>query len=198
MTTLVLKEFSWERMVAAVEDVRQRACRAARALQKAEIPYVVVGGNAVAAWVARVDREAVRNTKDVDFLVRRQDFERVVSELQAVGFIHQNVAGVDLFPDGPEGAARSAIHVLFAGEKVRPDYLLPAPGISECQSGPDFPVPTLEALVRMKLTSFRLKDQVHLLDLLEVGLIDETWCGRFPGQLGSRLRDLIERREREA
>lgn len=197
-TLMILKDFSWERMVAAVEDVRERACRAARALREAEIPHVVVGGNAVAAWVARVDREAVRNTKDVDLLVARQDFERVVAELQAVGFVHQNIAGVDLFLDGPEGSVRSAIHVLFAGEKVRPDYSLPAPEISESQPGPDFPVPTLDALVRMKLTSYRLKDQVHLLDLLEVGLIDAAWCDRLPPQLAARLRQLIETRDREA
>jgi hypothetical protein len=33
----------------------------------------MAGGNAVAAWVARVDRAAVRNTQDVDLLVRRKD-----------------------------------------------------------------------------------------------------------------------------
>ncbi len=195
---VALKEFSWERMVAAVEDVRQRACRATSALRQAGIPHVVVGGNAVAAWVARVDREAVRNTKDVDLLVRRRDFARVIAELQSIGFIHQNVAGVDLFLDGPQGSVRSAIHVLFAGEKVRPDYLLPTPEISESEAGPDFPVATLEALVRMKLTSFRLKDQVHLIDLLEVELIDESWCGRFPAQLSARLKQLIETRDRES
>lgn len=195
---VALKEFSWERMVAAVEDVRQRACRATSALRQAGIPHVVVGGNAVAAWVARVDREAVRNTKDVDLLVRRRDFARVIAELQSIGFIHQNVAGVDLFLDGPQGSVRSAIHVLFAGEKVRPDYLLPTPEISESEAGPNFPVPTLEALVRMKLTSFRLKDQVHLIDLLEVELIDESWCGRFPAQLSARLKQLIETRDQES
>jgi hypothetical protein len=198
MNPIILKDFSWERMVAAVEDVRERACRVARALQRAGISHVVVGGNAVAAWVARVDQEAVRNTKDVDLLIQRQDFARVIDELRGVGFVHQNIAGVDLFLDGPQGSVRSAIHVLFAGEKVRPDYLLPTPGIGECEPGPEFPVPTLEALVRMKLTSFRLKDQVHLMDLLEVGLIDETWGGRFPPELSARLAQLIETRQREA
>ena len=149
----------------------------------------------MAAWVVRVDREAVRNTKDVDMLVSRRDFERIIAELQAVGFIHQNIAGVDMFLDGPQGSVRSAIHVLFAGEKVRPDDLLPTPEISQCEAGPDFPVPTLEALVRMKLTSFRLKDQVHLVDLLEVGLIDSSWGDRFPASLASRLTQLIETRE---
>ncbi|MGD0516558.1 MAG: hypothetical protein ABSA26_03400 [Thermoguttaceae bacterium] len=197
MSTTPLKEFSWERMIAAVEDVRERACRAARVLSRAGIPYMIAGGNAVAAWVARVDQEAVRNTKDVDLLVRRKDFKRIAAELQSAGFIYQNVAGVDLFLDGPEGSVRSAIHILFSGEKVRPDYLLPAPEITESQPGPDFPVPTLDALVRMKLTSYRLKDQVHLLDLLEVSLINESWCERFPQLLSQRLKQLIEQRDRE-
>lgn len=198
MTAVRLKNFSWERMIAAVDAVRERACRAAAALNRARIQHVVIGGNAVAAWVVRVDVEAVRNTKDVDLLIRRRDFQRVVDVLQSVGFVHQNTAGVDLFLDGPEGSVRSAIHVVFAGEKVRPEYLLPAPDVTESEAGPDFSVPTLHALVQMKLTSFRLRDKVHLLDLLEVGLIDEAWCDRFPAPLGARLRELIQSRDREA
>src|SRR3954453_6031892 len=119
MPAIALKEFSWERMIAAVEDVRERACRATAALKQAGIAHVVIGGNAVAAWVARVDREAVRNTKDVDLLIRREDLTRVIDALQAVGFVHQYVSGIDLFLDGPEGSVRSAIHVVFAGEKIR-------------------------------------------------------------------------------
>ncbi len=193
-----LKDFSWDRMVAAVDAVRERARRAAAALDRAGIPYVVIGGNAVAAWVARVDVEAVRNTKDVDLLVRRGDFARVVAELESVGFVHQNVSGVDLFLDGPTGSVRSGIHIVFAGEKVRPEHPLAAPDVSESEAGPEFAVPTLEALVRMKLTSFRLTDRVHLLDLLEVGLVDASWCARFPPALGARLRELIDSRDREA
>src|SRR5262245_41179769 len=127
MSTVAPKDFSWERMIAAVEAVRERARRATGALQQAGIPHVVVVGHAVAAWVARVDKEAVRNTKDVDLLVRRQDFPRVVAVLQSAGFVHENIAGVDLFRDGPEGSVRSAVHIVFAGEKVRPDYVLPMP-----------------------------------------------------------------------
>jgi hypothetical protein len=151
----------------------------------------------VAAWVARADQEAVRNTKDVDLLVERDDFDRVIAELGTVGFIHRNVNGVDLFLDGPQGSVRSAIHVVFAGEKVRPDHLLPAPDVAECEPGPEFPVPTLDALVRMKLTAFRLKDQVHLMDLLEVGLIDATWLDRLPPPLATRLEQVIETRDRD-
>ena len=196
--TIVLNDFSWERMITAVEDVRGRASRAAGALRQAGIPHVVIGGHAVAAWVARVDIEAIRNTKDVHVLLRREDFARVVGALESAGFRHQSVGGLDLFLDGPEGSVRSAVHVVFAGEMTRPEHLLPAPDVTESEAGPDFPVPTLAALVRMKLTSFRLKDKVHLMDLLGVGLIDETWCERLPAGLGTRLREVIETREREA
>ena len=198
MTTLALKDFSWERMIAAVEDVRERACRATAALKQAGIAHVVIGGNAVAAWVARVDKEAVRNTKDVDLLIRRQDLPQVTDALQAVGFVHQYVNGIDLFLDGPQGSVRSAIHVVFAGEKVPADDLTPTPEITESEAGPEFPVPTLAALVRMKLTSFRLKDRVHLLDMLEVGLIDETWYAGLPPQLAARLKEVIDSRNEEA
>ncbi len=197
MSGVILNDFSWERMIAAVEDVRERACRATSALKAAGIPHVIVGGHAVAAWVARVDREAVRNTKDVDLLVRRLDLPSVINALESVGFVHQNVAGIDMFLDGPEGSVRSAIHVVFASEKVRSDYVAAMPEVTESEPGPDFPVPTLDALVRMKLTSFRIKDKVHLMDLLDVGLIDQAWRDRLPAELATRLETLIEERERE-
>ena len=197
MITARLLDFSWERMIAAVDAVRERARRITAALDQAGIKHAVIGGNAIAAWVARVDVEAVRNTKDVDLLVRREDFERVVEVAQSVGFVHQNVAGVDVFLDGPQGSVRSAIHVVFAREKVRADYLLPAPDVTESEAGPEFTIAALDALVRMKLTSFHLKDKVHLLDLLDVGLIDENWRDRLPPELGARLQEFIESSELE-
>ena len=157
-----------------------------------------MGGHAVASWVARVDREAVRNTKDVALLVCREDFPEIVRVLESIGFVHQIVSGIDLFLDGPEGSVRSAVRIVFAGEKVRTDYPLPMPEITEAEPGPDFPVPTLDALVRMKLTSFRLKDQVHLLDLLGVGLIDESWYARVAPELAPRLKEIVARRDQEA
>jgi hypothetical protein len=53
----------------------------------------------------------------------------------------------------------------------------------------------LESLVRMKLNSFRLKDRVHLLDMIQVGLIDRTWVAKFPAILGARLAELLENPE---
>ena len=180
-----------ERMVRAVEKVRERLSRAAKALEKGGIAYAVVGGNAVAAWVARVDEAAVRNTQDVHILIRRADVDAATVALGQVGFVRRHVRGIDLFLDGPKAKARDAVHVVFAGEKVRPEYTYPAPDTSESEPVGPFRVVSLEALVRMKLTSYRLKDRVHLLDLLEVGLIDSSWVSRLPPELSSRLQELI-------
>ena len=50
---------------------------------------------------------------------------------------------------------------------------------------------SLESLVRMKLSSYRRKDQVHLLDMLGIGLIDATCPSRYPPELAARLQHLI-------
>ena len=192
----VLGEVSLERMVRAVEKVRLRLLRAATALEQAKIPYAVVGGNAVAAWVARVDESAVRNTQDVDILLRRGDLETAKNALAAAGFVYRHVKGVDMFLDGPEAKARDAVHVVFSGEKVRPEYLLPVPDVTDAEQTPEFRLLNLEPLVRMKLTSFRRKDQVHVLDLAEVGLVDESWVNRYPPELSERLRELLDSPDR--
>ncbi len=187
-----LKPFSWDRMIEAVEAVRERALRATAALKQAGIPYAVVGGNAVAAWVARVDKAAVRNTQDVDILVRRIDFDSVKSALEAVGFTHHELMGVDCFIDGPDGSPRDAVHLLYAAEKVRPEYAEPTADVDKVEPAEGFDVVPLEALVRMKLNSFRRKDQVHLQDMLNVGLIDATWTVRLLPQQAERLQQLID------
>ena len=75
MAVTTYSPVSWERMSNAVEKVQQRWLRAASALEKTGIHYAVAGGNAVAAWVSRVDEAAVRNTQDVDIILRRADLE---------------------------------------------------------------------------------------------------------------------------
>jgi hypothetical protein len=179
-------------MVRAVEKVRERLLRSTAALEKAGIPYAVAGGNAVAVWVTRVDEAAVRNTRDVDILIRRGDLEAVKAALQGAGFFYRHSAGVDLFLDGPNAKARDAVHVVFASEKVRPHEPLPNPDVSESEWAESFRVLTLPALVRIKLTAFRDKDRTHVRDLLEVGLLDATWVPRLPPELAARLQLLID------
>jgi len=179
-------------MVRAVERVRERLLRATAALEKAGVPYAVVGGNAVAAWVSRVDEAAVRNTQDVDILIRRADLPAATAALTPAGFVFRHVAGMNMFLDGPGAKARDAVHMIFAAERVRPEDPAPAPDISETEPNPPFRVLSLEALVRMKLTAHRDKDRTHLRDMIDVGLIDATWPQRYPPELAARLQHLLD------
>jgi hypothetical protein len=181
-----------DRMVQAVEAVRNRLRRATAALEQAGVAYAVVGGNAVAAWVASVDPAAVRNTQDVDILLRRADLDAATAALAAAGFVRQEVWGVEMFLDGPQAKPRDAVHVLLAGEKVRGGDALPAPDVAEAAAAGGFRVVNLDALVRMKLTAFRDKDRTHLRDLLGIGLIDASWVGRLPADLAARLQQLLD------
>jgi len=187
--------FSLDRVINAVEKVRQRLLRAAAALQAAKVPYAVAGGNAVALWVSRVDEAAVRNTQDVDVLLRRDDLDKARESMEAAGFVYRRSAGIDIFLDGPNAKARDAVHILFANEKVRPHELLANPDVTESEQAERFRVLSLEALVRIKLTAFRDKDRVHLRDLIGVGLIDASWPARFPSELATRLQSLLDNPE---
>ncbi len=189
---MTLGPVSTERMVQAVERVRQRLLRVAAALEQAGLRYAVAGGHAVAAWVSRVDAAAVRNTRDVDILVARHDLPAIAAALSAAGFVHRHVAGLDLFLDGPDGSPREAVHVVPAGEWVRPEHPLAAPDLTEAEDTGEFRLVTLDALVRMKLNAYRDKDRVHLRDLSEVGLIDHSWLERVPPELVDRLRAVLD------
>ena len=192
MTELRVDEELLDRMVRAVEKVRERMLRAARALEEAKIPYAVIGGNAVASWVARVDEAAVRNTQDVDVLLRRSDLEAAKAALSSAGFVYRHVKGIDMFLDGPRAKARDAVHIIFAGERVRSADVAPAPDVTETDVATSFRVVALEPLVRMKLTSFRDKDRMHVRDMIDVGLVDESWLPRLPAEMSLRLKELLE------
>jgi hypothetical protein len=192
---LSLGPFSFDRVVEAVEAVHQRLLRAAGALDAAGVPYAVIGGNAVAVWVGRVDRAAVRNTQDVDILLRRDDLESAATALTAAGFLSRQVKGIDMFLDGPGAKVRDAVHVIFANEKVSPEDACPSPDVAESEPADSYRVIALPALIRMKLTSFRTKDRMHLLDMIDVGLIDESTVGTVPPELAPRLQELIDNPE---
>ncbi len=86
--------------------------------------------------------------------------------------------------DAKEPKARSAVHMVFA-EAV--------PGFSE---------PTITAegillapvsdLLRMKLTSFRLRDKTHVIDMDSVGLITPEIEAALPDSLRRRLEQVRE------
>src|ERR1700728_1972121 len=116
MADPIVEPIGWERALMAAEKVKERLRRATRALDAAGVPYAVVGGNAVAEWVARVDEDAVRSTPDADILIRRPDFPAARACLESVGFIHHELLNIDRFIDGPQGKPSGRIHLLYSGE----------------------------------------------------------------------------------
>ena len=93
--------------------------------------------------------------------------------------------------DPDEPSVRARIHLVWAQQKVRSEYSVPAPSVDESVRDPQgFNVIDLPALVRMKLTSFRDIDRVHIADMLSVGLIDETVRQGLPEELEQRLSEM--------
>lgn len=176
----------------AVEKIQQRLEKTVATLTTAGIPYAIIGGNAVRAWVAQADEAAVRTTRDVDILIRRDDLPRMQAAMTDAGFIYRHVKGIDMFLEGADAKARDAVHVCFAAENVHPDHPTSAPDVTETVQIQSYNTLNLEALVRMKLNSFRDKDRMHLRDMIDVELIDGTWPSRYPTELARRLQQLID------
>jgi hypothetical protein len=144
----------------AVDQIIDVASRFTAVLEKAGIPVRVVGGLAAYLHVHQVDPPSARLTRDVDVAIDRDQLEAIRAVVEPHGFVYRHAAGVDMFLVAENPNARSGVHLVFVGEKVRPEHLEPVPGSAPVRD-----------LVRMKLTSFRLKDKVHIQDLDGVGLI---------------------------
>ena len=148
------------------------------------IPYETIGGMAVAAHIEQVDRDQIMLTRDVDIMIDRSDLERV----QEAAPRH----GLDMLLYGDEKKAIRGVHLLFSGEKVKPDQA-PNPRLAPeritVHGGEVSVIPVID-LVRMKLNSYRDKDRVHVRGMDAVGLITPEVERALPAELGSRLQHI--------
>ncbi len=182
----------WNQHLMALDDVTRRMERICAALKEASVPYALVGGQAVATWVATREPAAVRTTKDVDILLRREDLPQARAAALKVEMDYFEVMGVGMFLDRKDPNPRHAVHLVWAGEKVRANYDLPSPTIDQRQSlAGDIQVVSLAGLVLMKLISYRDQDRVHLRDMIDVGLIGRDLLEGLPGELAARLDGLL-------
>lgn len=185
-------ELSFEKAWRAVEKVQQRLLRAVKALDAAGVPFAVVGGNAVAVWVGSVDEGAVRNTKDVDILLERENLQAASEAMASADFIPEEVNGVSMFLDKYDPMPSRGVHVLFAGEKLRPYDPHPVPVIGNIKrSAEGVPAVGLIELLILKLQAWRRIDQVHIADLVKVGLVDNNTVSQVPADLRPRLQEIL-------
>jgi len=158
------------------------------ALTNAGVEYRVIGGMAVFFQVSARDADAARLTRDVDIAVDRADLDRIAKAAESFGFRHRHVAGIDMLVNAEAPKAKSAVHLVFIREKVRPTDLSPIPDFSApTKTVEGFLLAPVPDLVRMKLTSFRIKDKAHIIDMDTVGLITPEIEAGLPDVLRERL-----------
>jgi hypothetical protein len=182
----------WEAYTISLADLTDRLQRITRALEEDLVPYALVGGQAVALWVATREPAAVRTTKDVDLMIRRADLPRARAAALKARMDYLEVLGVGMFLDRNDPNPRHAVHLVWAGEKVRPEYEHPSPPVEDRQTlSPGYQAVSLAGLVLMKLQSNRDQDRVHLRDMIDVGLVDRGLMARLPPDLAARLAPLL-------
>ncbi|MEP7352774.1 MAG: hypothetical protein ABI824_06040 [Acidobacteriota bacterium] len=156
---------------AGVEKLFDIAKRFSSALEAVGLPFRVIGGFAVFLHIDPIDPLAARLTRDVDVAIDRRYLDRIRQAVEPHGFSYRHVAGVDMFLDAESKSARSAVHLVFVNEKVRPEYLEAIPASEPVRTKEGILIAPVKDLVLMKLTTFCLKDKVHIQDMDGVGLI---------------------------
>lgn len=158
-----------------LESLLSLADRVDHAFRQAGLDYRIVGGLATYLYVEESAPDAGRLTPDIDIIVCREDLDKIAAAVEPFGL--KATGDVLLQVAQP---TRRAVHLVFSEL-----------GAERIIRG--LRVAALMDLVRMKLTSFRLKDQVHIQDLDEAGLVtSEIEAGLTP-VLRQRLADVRAR-----
>lgn len=184
-----------------MKELKYKARAVSLALKKAKIPHAIIGGLAVAAHVGRVNESAERNTLDLDILLYRADLQAASKALEPLGYRYRRVMNLHAFmPKSGKPKFEDGVHIVWSDEKVRPDYPHAAPALDPhdlyvASNGVNYL--SLEELLRMKLTSFRLKDQVHIQDMLQQKLITRKIEHALPADLQARLEHVKKITENE-
>lgn len=176
-----------------VEQLFDLARRVEEAFSAAGVEYRVIGGLATYLYVEEAAPDAGRLTKDIDIAVRREDLDRIAQAVAPFGLEYRRAAGVNMLVQKEAPSARRAVHLIFTGEKVRPEYPEPAPEFGPGRKIRGVPVIALENLIRMKLTSYRAKDEAHLKDMDDAGLIKPELEARLSPILRERLAQMRAR-----
>ena len=163
------------------------------AFSSAGLEYRVIGGLATYLYVEESEPDAGRLTKDIDIVVQRQDLEKIAKAVEPFGLEYRRAGGVDMLVQAGNPSARRAVHLVFTGEKVREEYSEPAPEMGPYRRIKGIRLVGLPDLVRMKLTSFRARDEAHLKDLDDAKLITPEMEASLSPVLRERLARLRAR-----
>lgn len=156
-----------------VEQLFDRMHQLHRILSAAGIAYRIVGGLAVYLHVAERDLIQARLTPDVDAAIHRQDLLALLAAAQSADFA--------LAPQSDPPQSPIKLYFLDEMGKLALPPAITAAGI---------PIARVEDLLDTKLTTYRLKDKVHIQDLDNVGLITPEIESTLAPLLLARLREI--------
>lgn len=186
----------WKAYIMAMERLEARMELICRTLETRGIPFAIVGGQAVALWVATKDPAATRTTKEIDIAVERASLPAIRAAAREIGMKYEVVMGVGMLLEDADPHPRQGVHLVWAGEQVRPNDVNVVPPTAErVYLEPMRPVVPLANLVAMKLQANRRRDLVHLEDMIDVRLIDRQILDQLPPVLADRLRQLFDEQE---
>jgi hypothetical protein len=175
----------------AIQRVRDRQSEIVHTLSAAGIPFALSGSNATFVWIASIDESATRQYRNVEFIIEREDIDRVVARLTDLGLIADVQDFHILYRNEAIRHDRWADMAIFAGEPVA-GKSCSVPNLDRIELINGLPAIGLDRLVSFQLSRWLLDDQVDLRDLISVGLIDDAWIDRVPQHLSSRLSVLLE------
>lgn len=164
-------------------------------LEEAGVPHELVSWLAVSLHVENADSTHSSLTRDIDIMIRRGDMTRVVAIAEQHGFRFRHSAGLDMLLYGETNSDRDAVHLLFSGEKVKETQFEAHPNIRPVRAGlhgQEFLVIPVVDLVRMKLSSYRDKDRVHVRGMEAAGLITLEVEQTLGEELRARLKHIRE------
>ena len=156
------------------------------ALAAENIPHELIGGLAVLIHVEGADPTQTALTRDVDLMVRRSALERIKEAAAKNGFRFRHAAGVDMLLYGSTESAKNRVRLIFSGEEI------PIHPEKKVIHGREVWVVPVADLVRMKLSSYRDKDRVHIRSMDAAGLITREVERGLPDELHSRLQHVQE------
>lgn len=169
--------------------------RVVRTLQDSGAEYRIVGGISVFLHIAQVDPTHARLSRDIDISVKRDDLPRIAGAARRNGFEFkaERKRGQETFTlvDLDDPKPRADVHLILAGERAREDHPEPVPPLGEiCMTADGVKIAPLFDVVHMMLTSYRLKDRVHIQDLDSSGLINGSVEARLSPVLRRRLEEV--------
>jgi len=168
----------FEERLSRLNDIVQRFDRA---MSEASIPYEVVGGLAVYYQVERAAPDTGRLTRDIDVLVHGHDVKRIATAAEGLGFVFHQAADQPMLVDAASPSAPKAIHLIVVPE--------PTPEIAPERLNSAW-IASVAHLLRMKLTSYRLRDRVHIQDMDNAGLTTPKLEAQLPEILRLRLEEI--------